>query len=61
MFMTCWTLDLGDNAFEDFYQLHETEDEATKHFDLLHHLNDNLFCAAVTKVMTATEPQWMEG
>ena len=43
----------------DAYETWETLEEAQLHYSILLD-KDNLYCAAITRVMNATEPHWME-
>ena len=60
MFITCWTINHGNNVLEDHYDLHETEMQAVKNYNHLLETEDRLLCAAVSEVKTALDPHWME-
>ena len=60
MFITCWTINHGNNVLEDHYDLHDTEPQAVKNYNHILNSVDNLLCASVSKVTHATEPHWME-
>ena len=60
MYITCWTVNNGNNNMEDFFTLHESEGEAMTQYQVLCETVEDLHCAAVSKVTYATEPHWME-
>lgn len=42
----------------DHYALYETFEKAKRKYDKLCQSETNLHCAAITKVLEATEPHW---
>lgn len=60
MYITCWTINNGNNNMEDFFMLYTNLFEATAEYDRLCANEEKLHCAAVSMVMKATEPHWMD-
>lgn len=44
----------------DHYVVFETERKAYDRFNMLCRSGQVVYCAAITKVMDATEPQWLD-
>jgi len=62
-YIVVWTVqtELADRyEYEDFYVVYGDEDTAQKGFRLLLE-EESVWCAAITKVVDATEPQWLDG
>lgn len=58
-YVVVWTLQHEIDVYEDFYVVYGDEPYAQRAFRLL--LNeDKVWCAAITKVVDATEPHWIE-
>ena len=49
----------SEEQLVDAYEIWETLEEAQLHYSILLD-KDSLYCAAITKVMDATEPPWMD-
>jgi len=64
MYIMSYTINYGENDLRDFYTLHDTLGEARKAYDA--ELNKDregmqtVHCGAVSKVVLATEPHWVE-
>ena len=56
--VVAWTLKLEDK-YEDHYVVFEDFAEAVKSYDMLGS-EDDVWCVALTKVMDATVPHWMD-
>jgi hypothetical protein len=59
MQLVAWTVNHGGNDIEDHYTIHETAEDAARHFQTVLGL-DNCHCAALGSVTDATEPQWLD-
>jgi hypothetical protein len=57
-YIVAWTLALED-MHEDHYVVCEDFAEAVKSYEMLGS-EESVWCAALTKVMDATEPHWMD-
>ena len=61
MWIVAYTLlDRANDLTEDHYETHETEKKARDSYAMLVANNDDLWCACVTPVLTATEPHWQD-
>jgi len=60
MYIVSWTVNYGENNLEDLFLLFETEDEADSFVKENLCPLDHLHCWAVSKVLSASEPDWME-
>jgi hypothetical protein len=61
MYILAWSINHGDNDIEDFFILCHTQREAEMELETMQACVDGLHCAAIAKVVEATEPQWMDG
>lgn len=61
MYILAWSINHGDNDIEDFFILCHTQREAEIELETMQACVDGLHCAAIAKVVEATEPQWMDG
>jgi len=60
MYILAWTLNHGQNDIEDFFTLHENLKLAQDEYDHLCKTEELLHCAAISKIVRATEPHWEE-
>jgi hypothetical protein len=60
MYILAWTINHGQNDLEDFFSLYENLDLARKEYEHMRKTEDLLHCAAISKVVLATEPHWEE-
>ena len=60
MYIVSWTVNYGQNNLEDLFLLFETEAEADSFVKENLYPLDQLYCWAVSKVLSASEPHWME-
>jgi hypothetical protein len=58
-YIVVWTTGSSEADRRDFYSVHETFARALKEYDV-RVAEDDLYCAAITQVVGATEPHWME-
>ena len=61
-YIVVWTVqkELADRyEYEDFYVVYGDEPDAQRAFRLLLE-EESVWCAAITKVIDATEPHWLE-
>ena len=58
MYLLAWSVNHGMNDIDDFYILCETQREAELEMLRLQETDYSLHCAAISKVIKATEPQW---
>jgi hypothetical protein len=58
MYILAWTLNHGNNNLEDIFVLHADLADAQAEYKHLCETEEFLHCAAVSKVITATEPHW---
>jgi len=61
-YVVVWTVqtELADRyEYEDFYSVFDDFAGATKSYDMLRS-EDFVWCAAITRVMDATEPHWLD-
>ena len=59
MYLMAYTLNHGNNNLEDVWMIYE--DRASANEDYKWALDqENLHCAALTKIVDATEPHWTE-
>lgn len=58
MILLAWTINHGNNNLSDHYALYETLEEAKREYTCLCEAEENLHCAAISKVLEATEPHW---
>ena len=52
---------VGNVTHKDNYQLCDTLDEAKEKVQQIIKLNDDLYCYAISSVIEASEPHWIEG
>jgi hypothetical protein len=60
MYVLAWSINQGDNDIEDFFILCHTKREAEIELETMQAFVGDLHCAAIAKVVQATEPHWME-
>lgn len=59
MYILSWTVNHGQNNLEDHYILFDSREDAESCVASLME-RDDLHCWAVSKVLSASEPHWME-
>lgn len=59
-YIVAYTLNHGNNDLEDVWMVYEDRESADKAYWTALEEHDNLHCAAVTQVLDATEPHWMD-
>jgi|DEB0MinimDraft_10_1074344.scaffolds.fasta_scaffold224742_2 hypothetical protein len=59
MYIVSWTVNHGLNMLDDYYALFDSREAAESGIaSLMEH--EDLHCWAVSKVLSASEPHWME-
>ena len=59
MYLVAWSVLDDDDRVIDNFVVVETLQEARDHYGMLPN-DDSLWCAAITKVIDATEPHWID-